>query len=891
MKYLALFFSLFVATAALALVHDSGTPDTLKVKLRPTIEALRTATPPVIDGLLSEEIWHRPGVTHFTQRDPSEGKDPTQRTEVWVAYDDAALYIAARLYDSAPDSIIARIGRRDADISSDWFYVGIDSYHDRRTGFYFGVYASGAVNDGTMYNDDWDDNSWDGIWDAATHIDDKGWTAEMRIPYSQLRFPEQDEYTWGINFIRRIDRNKERDDFVMVPKTESGWCSRFADLTGIRDIHPPSRMEILPYVVSGSRFTNMFDAGDPFKKHTSFTGNVGADLKFGLGSNLTVNATINPDFGQVEVDPAVVNLTAFETFYDEKRPFFIEGANMFNFGFGGANNNWGFNWGNPNFFYSRRVGRHPQGEVQHDGFTDVPDGTTILAAAKLTGKISEGWSIGSMHAITQREYAKVDDGAGNRFADVVEPFTSYNVVRTLREFNSGKQAIGFIGTAVGRDLNRDYLSGQFNSSSYAAGADAWTNLDSAGTYVITGWLATTRVLGSPARMLALQQSSLHYFQRPDARQVSIDSNATSLSGYGGRVAINKQKGNFSLNTAFGLISPGFDSNDMGFMFRTDVINGHLVLGYNWYEPDGFFRQKWVNVATARNYTFGGQKNSEGYFFFSGGTFMNYWNMNAQFTYNPAVTDVRNTRGGPMMKTTNLYNIFAYLGTDGRAAFVYSLGLSGARSESGGYRVTLDPSVQFKPSSSVSISVSPEINRDITIAQWVTNVEDVSAVNTYGGRYVFGKIDLREYSANIRLDWTFTPKLSLQLFLQPLISVGEYSDFKELKQPGTYTFNRYGRDNNSTIALDADGYQIDPDGSGLHNFTVGNPDFNFKSLRGNAVLRWEYLPGSTAYFVWTQSRTNTDDPGQLDLGRDIGKTFGATDYESAFLLKLTYWWHP
>ncbi len=882
---------LILAAAGLVRAEDPPTPDTVKVGMRPTIEALRASAAPVVDGVLSEAIWQRPGARHFTQRDPAEGVTPTHPTEVWVSYDDAALYVAARMYDSAPDSIVSRIGRRDADLAADMIYVGIDSYHDRRTGFYFGVYASGAVFDGTLFNDDWDDNSWDGVWDAATQVDSQGWTAELRIPYSQLRFSDGDEHTMGINFIRHIDRSKERDDFVFIPKKESGFASRFADLVGIRDIHPPSRVEILPYIVSGSRFTNQFDAGDPFHSSTSFTGNVGADVKVGLGSNLTLNATINPDFGQVEVDPAVVNLSAFETFYDEKRPFFIEGSNALGFGYGGANNNWGFNWGNPSFFYSRRIGRSPRGDVQHEGFADVPDGTTILGAAKLTGKLGDDITFGSMHALTQREYARVDDGAGNRYEDIVEPLAFYNVVRAQREFNQGRQAIGFIGTAVGRDMNAPYLASEFNSSSYAGGVDGWTNLDSSGTYVVTGWFAGSRVQGDRSRITSLQNSSLHYYQRPDVGYLGVDTTATSLSGYGGRVAVNKQKGNFRLNTALGLISPGFDSNDMGFMFRTDVINGHVVLGYEWYEPDGVFRSKWFNVATFRSYNYGGDKTGEGYFLFSGARLMNYWGLNFQVQYNPGVLDTRATRGGPIMKGTNGYSGFVYVGTDSRSDVVYELGLSSGRTESGGYRVTVDPSISFKPSPSINVSFSPEINRDITMAQWVTNVDDPSATATYGIRPVFAKIDQREYSASIRLDWTFTPRLSLQLYMQPLISVGSYSEFKELKAPGTYTFNRYGEDNGSTIAQTADGYEVDPDGTGAHAFTVGNPDFNFKSLRGNAVLRWEYLPGSTLYFVWTQNRTSFDDPGNFDLGRDLGHTFGARDYDSAFLIKLAYWWHP
>jgi hypothetical protein len=897
------FYSLIMLLPVIGLAampsHGFSTDDSNSIDTtfkRPTIEASRASEPINVDGVLSESEWQRPGITHFTQRDPVEGAQPTQKTEVWVAYDDAAMYVAARLYDDHPDSIVSRIGRRDANLSSDWFYMGIDSYHDRRTGFYFAVYAGGTLSDGTMYNDSWDDNTWDGVWDAATKIDEKGWTVEMRIPYSQLRFPKQDQYVWGVNFIRTIGRSNERDDFVLVPKKESGWVSRFADLTGLRDINPPRKFEILPYVVSSGKFLQ-HTPGDPFNSGHTFAENMGADLKLGLGSNLTLSATVNPDFGQVEVDPAVVNLTQFETFFSEKRPFFVEGSNFFDFGYGGTNNNWGFNWGDPSYFYSRRIGRPPQGSVQHtdndgqgDVFADIPDHTHILGAAKLTGKISDGWSIAALQTATAREYGKVDS-AGMRFADVVEPFTYYGVVRSLREFNEGHQAIGIIGTATLRDLNKDYLVDNFNRHAYTAGIDGWTNLDAGQTWVVTGWLSTSRVEGTTNRISALQQSSLHYYQRPDASYVDVDSNATSLSGYGSRIAINKQKGNFQLNAAVGLISPGFDSDDLGFLFRTDVINSHLVLGYSWYEPDGFFRRKGFNVAQFRNFDFGGDKTGEGYFLFYNAQFMNYWGVNGSASFNPATLDTRITRGGPIMKGTNGYSFNIYGYTDSRQPIVYNLGISAGRTESGGYRVTLDPGIEWKPTSGVSVSVFPEINHDVTMAQWVTSQSDPTAMATYGSRYIFGKLDLQEVSSSIRLDWTFTPKLTLQLYLQPLISVGRYSNFKELKQPGTYTFNQYG-ENSSTIEYDkiTDSYTVTPSESGATPFSIGNPDFNYKSLRGNAVLRWEYLPGSTLYFVWTQQRTNFDDAGNFSFGRDFKNLLASTG-DNVFIIKASYWWNP
>ncbi len=864
--------------------------ETDTTRTRPTIEAFRITNPISIYGVLSEQDWQRPGITNFTQRDPDEGAPSTQKTEVWVAYDDAALYVAARLYDTSPDSIVTRIGRRDADVSSDWFYFAIDSYHDRRNAFYFGVNPGGSIQDGTFYNDEYDNNSWDGVWEAAATIDEKGWTVETRIPFSQLRFPERDEYIWGINFRRDIERRKEEDYFVMVPKKESGVVSRFADLIGIRNIHPPARLEILPYVVSSSLFTNNFQLGDPFNNGKKLKGNVGADVKVGLGSNMTLNATFNPDFGQVEVDPAVVNLTQFETFFEEKRPFFIEGASFFNFGQGGANSMWGFDWGNPAYFYSRRIGRPPQGSAQHPSFTDIPDRTTIVGAAKLTGKITEGWSLGSLHAFTAREHAKVDDGAGNRYSDVVEPFASYNVLRSLKEFNDGGQAIGVIGTAVLRDLNQPYLVDNFNRRSYALGVDGWTNLDADRTWVLTGWLATMRVEGSATRTFALQQTSLHYFQRPDANYLKLDSSATSLSGYAGRVAVNKQKGNWRFNSAVGVISPGFDSNDLGFLFQTNVINGHVLIGYQWYDPDGVFRRKGFHLATFKSYDFGGNKIDDGYFLFWNAQFMNYWGLNGNFLYTPASLDNSSTRGRPLMGSfTQGYNGGISASTDSRKVLVFNLDFFGAR-RIGRHRFIMDSGIEWKPSSGVRVRFSPGFDHNITFAQWVTRISDPTAMQTYGARYVFARIDQKELSANIRLDLTLTPKLSFQLFLQPLISVGRYSEFKELVQPRTFTFNKYG-ENSSTISYSDGTYTVDPDGLGpALPFSFSNPDFNFKSLRGNAVLRWEYMPGSTLYFVWTQSRTNDADLGDFSFGRDFRNLFSGKA-DNVFLVKITYWWNP
>ncbi|MBI5476095.1 MAG: hypothetical protein HY964_05085 [Ignavibacteriales bacterium] len=862
---------------------------------RPFVQAIQSHAPIMIDGILNEECWQSESYSNFTQRDPVEGSKPTFKTEFWIAYDDEAVYVAGRMYDDHPDSIVQTIGRRDADINGDWFAFAFDSYHDRRTAFFFGVYASGAIFDGTFFNDSWDDKSWDGVWDVATRIDDKGWIAEFKIPYSQLRFPEMQEYIWGVNFVRAVERLKEEDHFVMVPKKESGFVSHFADLIGIKNIHPPSRIEILPYVVSSLHTTNQFESGDPFNNGTKWTKNLGADLKFGLGSNLTLNATINPDFGQVEVDPAVVNLSQFETFYDEKRPFFVEGSNYFNFGSSGANSNYGFNWGSPDFFYSRRVGRRPHGDVQHDGYQDYPDATTILGAAKLTGKISDGWSIATVSALTKREFAKIDDGSGNRFEDIVEPLASYNIIRTQHEFNEGRQGLGLIGTGVFRNLNESYLTDNFNSRSYAFGIDGWTNLDSNKEYVITGWLATSLVKGSNQRIIDIERSYLHYYQRPGQNYLSVDSTSTSLSGYAGRFALNKEKGNIIFNTAFGFITPGFEVNDLGFQFRANALNGHVVLGYRWFEPDGIFRKKSFQIATYRNYDFAGHKFGEGYFLFWNTQLLNYWNLGGSFSSSFPAYDLFSTRGGPFMRNPRNYNAGLYGSTDSRNSIVYEIDLSASKSESGGSYMEISPGIEWKPSANLNVKLSTDISSGLTTAQWVPDsnpVEDSTALLTYGKRYIFSRLDQKEFSASLRLDWTFTPKLSLQLFFQPLISVGKYYGFKELAQAGTFTFNRFG-EGGSTIsyAESTNTYTVDPDGSGERNFSFNNPNFNEKYLRLNAVLRWEFLPGSTAFLVWTRSGDHSGNATNFNLGRDFGNLITAPNHYDVFLVKIAYWISP
>ena len=836
------------------------------------MSTVRASGPIAVDGVLDDAAWAAAKPTSaFVQADPREGAPSSERTEVRVVFDDAAIYIGARLYDSSPDSVSALLARRDRPSSSDRFLVYVDAYHDRRTGFYFGINAAGTLYDGTLYNDEWNDDTWDGVWTGKAARDSLGWTAELRIPYSQLRFQKGSGYRWGINFCREIARRNESDYLAFRPKNGSGFVSRFPDLDGLEGITPPPRLELLPYVTSRAEFQG-HDAADPFNDGSRFGGSAGADFKVGLGSNLTLAGTVNPDFGQVEVDPAVVNLSDTETFFDERRPFFIEGAGIFDFGSGGANDFWGFNWGSPNFLYTRRIGRAPQLDQPDNDFADVPAGTRILGAAKLSGKIGN-WSLGTLSAFTSSERGRFALG-DRRWSAEMEPRTYYGVYRAEKEFGAGAQGLGFIGTATHRFFDEDTVRDELSSSSLGLGLDGWTALDHARMWVLTGWAGMSRVAGTPSRLQALQEAAPHYLQRPDADYLGVDSSAASLSGYAGRITLNKQRGEWMFNSAFGVIAPMFDVNDLGIQFRADQINSSVVVGHKWTRPGRVFRNWRVNLALFRGWDFGGDPTAAGYFLTGAFQLKNFSTGNWYVAYNPETLSDRQSRGGPLMVSPSGVEWDWRLASDANKRWVLGLTLHGAHYGLGSdERWSAGTSVQWKPGSRLSLSLEPLVERIKTSSQYVDTFDDALATGTYGHRYVFADLDQTNVSASVRLNWIFTPRMSLEVYMQPLLSSGRYSGYKELARSRSYDFNRYP---DPQPTQDPDEIILDPDGAGpAASQQIDDPNFSLASLRGNAVLRWEYLPGSTLFLVWTQNRSDTE-----TIGTD-----------NIFLVKLSFWWNP
>ena len=839
----------------------------------PAIQAIRLSRPVRIDGVLDDEAWRTATpVTRFLQREPEQGAPPRQSTEVWVAYDEDAIYFAARCHDLHPDSVLARLTRRDNDSRSDAFYAFIDPLHDHRTGYYFGISAAGTLYDGAVYNDGWDDDTWDGVWEARARRDGEGWSAEMRVPFSQLRYQSGEAPVWGVNFKRDIPRYGEEDWVIYPARNDSRFVSIFPELTGLTGMRTSRSLQVLPYVTGKAEYLQR-PLGDPFNDGSRYSPNAGVDLRTSLGSKLTLNATINPDFGQVEVDPAVVNLSDAESFFNERRPFFVENNSIFNCGNNGANDYWNFNWPDPKFFYTRRIGGTPGGHlpsvddptpgngVDPVVYESVPLGVHILGAAKVTGQLAQGWNFGAVQALTGRERAdRSVDGFDSRPG--VEPLTYYGVLRGMREFRESRHGLGLMTMSTARRFNDAYLRDDFNSSSVAAIADGWTFLDTAKVWVVSGWAGGTTVQGSPARMVALQTSSQRYYQRPDAAYLGVDSSATSLNGYGARLWLNKQKGPGLTNAGLGLISPGFEENDLGFQTRADIVNGHIAEGYRWRDPGRWTQNKMLYGATAGVWDYQGNRQFTYLELGENIEFRNRFSHEANVWVSPRAMNPRITRGGPRMETEGSWGGYWYLDTDGNRTRFYAVSLHGERGEAGSWSWSASPTFRWKPVSNVSVELSPEFDRSFTDAFYVDQIADPAATLTYGTRYVFANLEQNTFSAGVRLDWAFTPNVTLQFYGQPLVASGRYGVLRSLAQPGTRDLEPF---------------------TGSLGYT---PDFNFRSLRGNAVARWEYAPGSTLFFVWTQDRAGAVDDGAFQFRQSLSD-LAREKPNNIFLVKVAY----
>lgn len=871
---------------------------------RPGVAAARLSTAVAVDGRLDEEAWQKaPVATGLRQFQPNEGAPESLATEVRFLFDDRALYVGARMIQ--PAGVIAPLARRDQlldasgnngsfnSLTTDKLVVRLDPYHNHLDDAWFEVNPSGSK--GEQFNGD---PSWDPIWEVATRVDPEGWTAEMRIPFSQLRFSPDPVQTWGLQIWRYVDSLNEQSMWSFRPRDAAGGPAFYGHLEGLVIPRQPRQLELLPYVVGGGRFDGAA-ARSSYGERREGRYRLGGDLKYLLTTNLTLDATLNPDFGQVEVDPSVLNLSAFETFYDEKRPFFVAGRSAFSFG--GMRCMFCSNSSSLNAFYSRRIGRPPQlaGYVSGvaDG-ADTPEDTSIIAAAKITGRTSGGYTVGVLNAVTGAETARyLPAGGGREAKQVVEPLTNYFVGRVKKELRNGATTIGGIVTSVARRTDDPVVEARVHRHAEAVGVD-WYHTWHGREYSWMGSTLFSNVSGSPEAIERTQRSSARYFQRPDRDEAGnglvgagYDAHATALQGFGLFTRVGKDSGGIlrweiMANTR----SPGFENNDLAYLNRVDYVWVNGNVGGNFTTPTKTYRSIFTSIGGAAERNFDGDFTRAAIQAYYGMEFLNYWNLRTFWIHEEPALDDRLTRGGPVVKRTGYDFGHVQVSTDARAPVVFDVQIRGSRGIGADTRsFTFAPGVALKPASNIFVQLSPTFAYDEGEAQYVTSVADPTAVAFFGNRYVFGAIRTRTVSISTRLNWTFTPTLTLQLFAQPFVASGDYSSFREFAAPRTLDKRIYGADMGTIQYREGDdSYLVDPDGAGpAAPFSFRDPDFTSGALRGTAVLRWEYRPGSTLFFVWTQQRSSYDPASGFGYDRATHAIFDQRPV-NIFQVKLTYW---
>jgi hypothetical protein len=779
--------------------------------------------------------------------------------------------------------------------------VSLDPDLDRRTGYRFRVTAAGVQIDDYLFNDVNEDRTWDAVWESDVQIDEQGWTAEMRIPLSQIRFqPSASPQEWGINFGRRRLSSNELSFFALESRRQHGRVSVFRTLSGLVLPRGVRRLEARPYMLARSR-TGPTEPGNPFFDGREESAGAGLDLRYGIGSTFALDATFNPDFGQVEVDPAVINLSAAETVYPERRPFFVEDARIFDFGISAGS-----------LFYSRRIGRQPQrSDLPGATFVNAADETSILGAAKLTGRTNRGLSLGVLAAVTGREEAEAYFAERDSVAVfLAEPRSEFGVLRARQEILGGRTLVGAIATVVHRELPSDGSFDFLPSLATTTGIDfehSWSNR----AWALSGFLAGSHVRGSEEAMIRLQRSINHYFQRPDAYRLGVDSSATSMTGAEWRLQLSRRSGRWTGAVHAAQRSAGFDANDLGqFRFgeRLDVGAG---LTYQEITPGSLFQSYRLSGSTFHNFrhevlqdpgswSAWGDAHKRGNF--SGtfqGTFLNYWGINLSAFYDPENYDDEMTRGGPLMLDAAAVGVNLRVNSDRREKFSIEPSFSTDNGGALGWGWRGGMAVSYRPSSRVEIETEPSYQRQPDAAQYVAATGDVGYAPTFGRRYIFGELDRRTFSLSTRLNVTFSRALTLQLFTQPLLSVGDYTAYKQFTQPRTFDFDTFeegaavtGPSGVSCVGgrTCRSGTQrlVDFDGDGRTDFSFRERDFRVRSLRGNAVLRWEYRPGSTLFFVWQQRRSYQDlEANTFRLGGEALDLL--TDRPAnVFIIKANYW---
>jgi len=845
-------------------------------------KATRISDAPIINGILDDDAWQSgKWIDDFTQHEPYNGKKASQRTEFNILFDDDNLYVAFKAYDTSPDSIVNRLTRRD-DPDGDLVGVIFDSFHDLRTGFLFGLTSSGVKYDMMFTNDGQnEDPSWDPNWWAKTSVNEEGWVGEMKIPFSQLRFEKNSGDIWGLEVARSLYRKNETSFWQHIPKDAPGIVHLFGELSGLEEIKPRKIFDVTPYAVVKSE-TFKAVPENPFLAKGKLSGiNGGIDAKIGVTNNMTMDLTINPDFGQIEADPSEVNLTAYETFFTEKRPFFIEGNNITNFGLGIGDGG----IGNDNLFYSRRIGRRPQGYPDlNDGWNaDIPNQTTILGAAKLTGKSKNGLSLGFVEAVTAEEKAEIDT-VGGRMFQTVEPLTNYLVGRVQKDINEGNTIVGGIFTSTNRDLDAN-LSDFMHKAAYAGGAD-FTQYFKDKNWMFNINAAFSVVEGSEKALQNTQRSSARYFQRPDNDYTKMDTTRTSLAGSGGKMQISKLNGHWNFMSATLWKTPGFETNDLGYIRQADQILSLLWAGYSQWEPKWIYKNYNIGADLYTVHNFGGDWVEKGFEWNGFMGLKNFWNIWTGGNLVSSSLSTGTLRGGPMMRLPGSTRVRFGFNSDNRkklGLMAFTNGTWGFENYSKYFYTSVE--ISYKPTNYLSISFNPEYNKSFSELQYVTRL----TINN-NDKYIFGSIDRQTISTSFRINLNLSTDLTFQYWGQPFVASGKYSKYKYITDPMADEYrDRFHVYTPTQISSDGNEFNVDENEDSITDYTFEKRDFNVQEFLSNLVVRWEYSPGSSLYLVWSQTRSNSNDSGYLDLFNDLGDLFDKGDNKpyNVFLLKFSY----
>jgi hypothetical protein len=845
-------------------------------------KAEKLTVAPDIDGVLDDEAWKQgTWIDDFTQYNPHNGKKPSQRSEFKILFDENNLYVAFRAFDTSPDSIIRRMTRRD-NVDGDLLGIFLDSFHDLRTAFFFGVSSGGVKYDQMFTNDGMnEDSSWDPNWWVKTSINDEGWVAEMKIPFSQVRFEKKSGDTWGLDMIRLLYRKNEQSLWQHIPADAPGLVHLFGELSGLEQIKPRKILDVTPYVV-GKMETFKAEPGNPFKeKGRNFKFNGGVDAKIGVTNNLTMDLTINPDFGQVEADPSEVNLTAYETFFSEKRPFFVEGKNITSFSFGIGDGDESAD----NLFYSRRIGRRPQGnpDLGSGMHSDIPVASKILGAAKLTGKTQNGLSVGFVEALTAEEKAEIDNN-GERTYETVEPLTNFFVGRVQKDYNQGKTIFGGILTSTNRNLDENL--GQFmHKSAYSGGID-FTQYFKEKKWMFNLNAALSQVNGSKKAIEYTQRSSARYYQRPDNDYTNFDPDRTYLLGSGGRMQLIKLDNHLHLLGSVSWKTPGFELNDLGYMQTADLIETIFWAGYNVWEPKGIYRTYNINGSIYSDWNFGGSNTGKGINLNANINLKNYWNVFTGGNINSSSLSTGMLRGGPMMKTPGNINGRIGFSTDSRKKLEFEF-FTNINKGFQNYSTSTSTEIgaTYKPFNFLRFSISPGYSKSFSELQYVTQTS-----NNGSDRYIFASIDRKTISASLRVNFNLTPDLTLQYWGQPFIASGRYYDHKYILDPmNDFYEERFHVYTGNEITEQDDHYNIDENHDGNIDYQIEKRNFNVQEFLSNMVFRWEYSPGSTVYLVWNQTRSGYNPSGSMDYFNDMGDLFNSDKNtpNNIFLVKFSY----